>query len=101
MKLDKLKMPEKKSSKMFSPKGLVNQNDPSDDELNEGDMGEEGSPSEEANESPEEESKEGPNDQLESVSDDDLMAEIKKRGLMSKLQGEGQDSNEPADLSYS
>lgn len=93
MKLDKLKMPEKKGNKLFSPKGLVNQNDPSEDQLNEGDMGEEeGSPSEEASESPEEEAQEAPNAELEHVSDDDLLSEIKKRGLMDKLnEGDTQD----------
>lgn len=69
------------------------------------DLGAEGSPGEEAAESPEEEKQEqdagmgddsmdqapddqtadGHNDALTSVSDDDLLAEIKKRGLMSQL----------------
>lgn len=97
MKLDNLKMPERKKK------------------LSEMDMKDmspaEGSPEEEASESPEEEAKEGdmgepanPAD-LEMISDDDLLAEIKKRGLMAKLEGqphdEGPEANAPADLSYS
>lgn len=60
---------------------------------------EEGSPEEESLESPDEEAAEldagapednQPNDQLDSISDDELLAEIKKRGLMSKLADKGE-----------
>lgn len=71
-----LKMPAKRSSDMSDYS----------------DMGpEEGSPEEEAGESPDEESAEDDqghgdsSDALMKISDDDLMAEVKKRGLMAKL----------------
>lgn len=54
------------------------------------------SPEEEAAESPEEEEKEHPGE-LSSVSDEDLLAEVKKRGLMSQLEKEtGEESAEDA-----
>lgn len=54
------------------------------------------SPEEEGAESPEEEAAEHPGE-LEQVSDEDLLAEVKKRGLMSQLEHEeGQESAEDA-----
>jgi len=54
------------------------------------------SPEEEGAESPEEEASEHPGE-LEKVSDDDLLAEVKKRGLMSQLEKEtGEESAEDA-----
>lgn len=50
---------------------------------------EEGSPEEESGESTEEEAKEGPNPDLEHVSDEDLLAEMKKRGLTADLGDHG------------
>jgi hypothetical protein len=87
MKLSKLRMPEDKKS--------------SDLDLSELDMGsdqpDEGSPEEEAAESPDQEDQEAKkgSDQLAHVDDEELIAEIKKRGLMDKLKQEDQ----PADHS--
>jgi hypothetical protein len=81
-KLDKLKMPEKKPM------------------MNESADAEEGSPEEEANESPEEEAQEqdegkgDASDELKMVSDDDLMAEMKKRGLMAKMMNNPDDESQ-------
>lgn len=74
MKLSKLSMPMKKKPM-----------DPNMDSSME-----EGSPEEEASESPEEEGREqdmgmDASKALEGVSDDDLMAELKKRGLMDSM----------------
>lgn len=65
---------------------------------------EEGSPEEEASESPEEAAAEGDDSsagqELAHLSDDDLLAEIKKRGLMSKLQDKGeQEADDGSDQS--
>lgn len=75
-KLDKLKMPEKKPMAA----------DLADEAPESADL-EEGSPEEEAAEAPAEEQAEL--SELDQVSDDDLLAEIKKRGLMAKLDEEG------------
>lgn len=88
MKLSKLKMPMKRKELDLSSL-------------------DEGSPEEEASESPDEEAAEAPekehaememgteeeshNPQLDDVSDEELMAELKKRGLMSKLEEGGDD----------
>lgn len=84
-KLGKLKMPKREEINL--------------DEL---DMGESPeyeaaeSPEEEGAESKEEESAEHPGE-LKSVSDEDLLAEVKKRGLMSQLEAEtGAESTEDA-----
>lgn len=54
------------------------------------------SKAEEGAESPEEESAEHPGE-LEAISDEDLLAEVKKRGLMSQLESEtGEESAEDA-----
>lgn len=69
---------------------------------------EEGSPEEEAAESPDEEQAEQDqgegdkgeqhkSDELAQYSDDDLMAEIKKRGLEKQLEDSDSDSGEPRD----
>lgn len=83
-KLAKMKMPERKDEKI----DLMDLSAP-----------EEGSPEEEAQESPEEEQQEmdmgeeapekmkQPSQDLEQASDEDLLAEIRKRGLMKELQG--------------
>lgn len=88
-KLEKLKMPEKRQ-----------------DDMDLSDL-EEGSPEEEASESPaeeqaeqegksgDEEHKPGP---LDNVDDEDLLAEVKKRGLVSELEkgeDQSQEDNEP------
>lgn len=87
MKLGKLKMPKREEVNL--------------DEL---DLGPESaeeeaaeSPEEEAAESPEEESAEHPGE-LAKVSDEDLLAEVKKRGLMSQLEGEV--GEEPSEEQY-
>lgn len=77
--LDKLSMPGEKHPEMDFP--------------------EEGSPEEEDSESPEEESKEDSempdgSPDLAKVSDDDLMAEIKKRGLTAELEKGGEEGDE-------
>lgn len=85
-KLKKMKMPEKKGEDMAGME----------------DMGmEEGSPEEEASESPDEAHMEGDdkmpeNPELAKLSDDELLAEIKKRGLMADLHGADQ-QEAPAD----
>lgn len=85
-KLGKLKMPKREEINL--------------DELDMGDKEE--SPEEEAAESPEEEkmedeSAEKHTDELKSVSDEDLLAEVKKRGLMSQLEKEtGDESSQDA-----
>jgi hypothetical protein len=90
-KLDKLKMPEKKP--MMSRDEMMAQEDSE-------------TPEEEAAESPEEQAQEdemgtekhAQSDELTMISDDDLMAEVKKRGLMSKMSPEEEQSEgEPAD----
>lgn len=87
MKLGKLKMPEKKK---LSLADLENEDQGTLEahEKNE-------SPDEEASEAPEMEAKEeemgleqDPSKELEMISDDDLLAELKKRGLMGKLDEE-------------
>lgn len=109
-KLGKMEMPKKRREHM--------------DEMDMSELGlEEGSPEEERAESPEQEheemaageadasdaeaapeehSGERPAD-LDTVSDDELMAEIKKRGLMSELaaEGEGEVQSEPDQEMYS
>ena len=86
-KLGKLKMPKREEINL--------------DEL---DMGSEESPEYEASESPEEEGAESEEmeasehpGELKAVSDEDLLAEVKKRGLMSQLEAEtGDESAEDA-----
>lgn len=86
-KLSKMKMPA--DSHKFDMSDMQDDSAPSDDDS-------EGSPDEEASESPAEEKAEG-DDQgemhhdLSECSDEDLLAEIKKRGLMDQL------SKSPAD----
>lgn len=77
---------------------------PKEMETDELDLPMEESPEEEAAESPEEEGMESPEEEkaehpgeLEKVSDEDLLAEVKKRGLMSQLEKEtGEESAEDA-----
>lgn len=84
-----------KKLKMPKPKAI---------ETDELDMAMEESPEEEAAESPEEEAAESPEEEkkehpgeLEAVSDEDLLAEVKKRGLLSQLEKEvGDESAEDA-----
>lgn len=78
-KLNKLQMPKKRQDDMEMDDMLAAED--------------EGSPEEEASESPEEEAQEDDMgaekaSPLADVSDDDLLAEIKKRGLSSELEGE-------------
>lgn len=84
--LKKLKMPKPKEMEMddldFSPESA-------EEEASE-------SPEEEGAESPEEEPAEHPGE-LEKVSDEDLLAEVKKRGLMAQMEKEtGDESAEDA-----
>lgn len=84
-----------KKLKMPKPKAI---------ETDELDMAMEESPAEEAAESPEEEGAESSEEEaaehpgeLKGVSDEDLLAEVKKRGLMSQLESEtGEESAEDA-----
>lgn len=91
-KLGKLKMPSKRPEMDLS--------DLSSDDSSEQD---EGSPEEEASESPDEEAAEDSgkdgdgSDALKAVSDDELMAEIKKRGLLSKLEKGGDSGDDSSD----
>lgn len=84
-KLSKLSMPEKRKDEM---------------DLEEMDLGsEEEMPMAEEEEMAGEElsMEEGPASDLEAISDDDLLAEIKKRGLMSQL-SEKEDESEDQDM---
>lgn len=83
--LKKMKMPEKGQELDLSE--LDKEGSPADDSQ---DATEEGSPEEEANESPAEESKE-----LDAIPDDLLLAEVKKRGLMSQLQDDDSAPQDP------
>ncbi len=60
--------------------------------------GEEKSEEGQESESPEMEPSEGPSSPLEQVSDDELMAEMKKRGLMSEMDESGEPSEEQPDF---
>lgn len=87
MKLKKLKMP---------PKAEINT-----DELDMGPMGDmegemAGEKEGEMGESPEVPS----SDMLADVSDDELLAELKKRGLMGKLEGEEEGEEEESEEDY-
>lgn len=80
-KFSKMKMPSKRPEMDMSEldEGAPSdQMDNMDDQAEEPEM--EGSPQEEGSESPAEEAKE-----LDSIPDEDLLAEIKKRGLMAQL----------------
>jgi hypothetical protein len=79
-KLKKMKMPSAQKEDAALPEDSQD-----DSELEPMDLGAEGSPEEEAGESPEEESSETVGHDLAEVSDEDLMAEIKARGLSAKL----------------
>ena len=83
--LKKLKMPKPKSFEMEE----LDMEESPDEEAAE-------SPEEEAAESPEEEKREHEGD-LSEFSDEDLLAEVKKRGLMSQLEEEtGEESAQDA-----
>lgn len=95
-KFGKLKMPEKRPEMDLSE--LDETAPPSDEMDNMDDQSgpPEGSPEEESMESPAEESAES--SELEQVPDEDLMAEVKKRGLMASM---GKDDSEASDeMSY-
>ena len=112
MKLEKLKMPMPgKGKKPFPPKAAKEQ-DP-EMEAEEEELGIDLEGDEEAGEpeehkalvlgrdlGPADEEEVGPNPELEAVSDDELMAELKKRGLMSKLTGEGEEEAEADSEEY-
>lgn len=83
-KLDKLKMPEKKPM-MTEESGSEPDNMGS---VEGDDMGEEEGP----NDATMDEA--GTTEDLTQISDDDLMAEMKKRGLMSKLMGHPDDESQ-------
>lgn len=86
--LAKLKMPPKRMEKPSEDEGVD-------------DLDDEGSPDEEALESPDEEKAEGEeaSHDLTDVSDDDLMAEVKKRGLL-KGQDDQSDSEDGDQSQY-
>lgn len=86
-KLGKMKMPEKQDELSLDENDLGDQ---SDSENSSQDMG---AGSDEADQTNPDNSENST--QLEGISDDELMAEIKKRGLMSQL--DNQDSNQADD----
>lgn len=90
MKLDKIKMPNKKKSMMDEYTVMELESEPGESDDNAGDSAGEfkGESEGEVGEEPEMESEpEMGNEQLAGVSDEDLLAELKKRGLSSKLRG--------------
>lgn len=99
MKMDLKKL---KGMKMPS-KGMAEKEASDDLDLESLGAGEEGSPEEEAAESPEEEKKEmasGEGDMLDSLSDEELLHEIMKRGLapeVEKMDSHGQAGGEGED----
>lgn len=100
-KLGKLSMPSKDASNL-DMLGMHDESNPMD-----ASAPEEGSDEEEANETPDQESAEGDDtassDALTKASDDDLMAEVEKRGLVKKLEEEdaanGSDGHPSDDMS--
>lgn len=101
MKLSKLEMPMKKKSKldlselMSSDKG--SNDDESAPELSD-DEELEGASDVDMSDSSEDPMPEAGPEKLEALSDEELLAEIKKRGLLSHLQSEPDDGSQPESM---